>query len=96
MCVALLWELNTSLFHFTYSERHWDMFYCYYQHSYWPYKCIRDIQVASAKATRYGLSRGLLGLEYDRINISDSDIMEVKVIKKILAILCQIFCKCSI
>ena len=24
-------------------------------------------------ATRYGLSRGLLGLEYDRINISDSD-----------------------
>ena len=32
VCVALLWELNTSLFHFTYSERHWDMFYCYYQH----------------------------------------------------------------
>ena len=30
-------------------------------------------QVASATATRYGLSRGLLGLEYDRINISDSD-----------------------
>ena len=29
--------------------------------------------VASATATRYGLSRGLLGLEYDRINISDSD-----------------------
>ena len=29
-------------------------------------------QVASATATRYGLSRGLLGLEYDRINISDS------------------------
>ena len=26
-----------------YSERHWDNFYCYYQHSYWPYKCIRDI-----------------------------------------------------
>ena len=30
-------------------------------------------QVASATATRYGLSRGLLSLEYDRINISDSD-----------------------
>ena len=30
-------------------------------------------QVTSATATRYGLSRGLLGLEYDRINISDSD-----------------------
>ena len=31
-------------------------------------------QVASATATiYYGLSRGLLGLEYDRINISDSD-----------------------
>ena len=30
-------------------------------------------QVASATATRYGLSRGLLGLEYDRIHISDSD-----------------------
>ena len=30
-------------------------------------------QVASATATIYGLSRGLLGLEYDRINISDSD-----------------------
>ena len=29
--------------------------------------------MASATATRYGLSRGLLGLEYDRINISDSD-----------------------
>ena len=29
-------------------------------------------QVASATATRYGLSRGLLGLEYDQINISDS------------------------
>ena len=31
------------------------------------------IQVASATATRYGLSRGLLGLKYDRINNSDSD-----------------------
>ena len=30
-------------------------------------------QVASATGTRYGLSRGLLGLEYERINISDSD-----------------------
>ena len=30
-------------------------------------------QVASATSTRYGLSRGLLGLEYDRINISGSD-----------------------
>ena len=29
--------------------------------------------MASATATRYGLSGGLLGLEYDRINISDSD-----------------------
>ena len=29
--------------------------------------------VVSATATRYGLSRGLLGREYDRINISDSD-----------------------
>ena len=31
------------------------------------------VQVASATATRYGLSIGLLGLEYDQINISDSD-----------------------
>ena len=30
-------------------------------------------QVASATATRYGLSRGLLGLKYDQINYSDSD-----------------------
>ena len=30
-------------------------------------------QVASATAARYGISRVLLGLEYDRINISDSD-----------------------
>ena len=30
-------------------------------------------KVASATSTRYGLSRGILGLEYDRINISDSD-----------------------
>ena len=29
--------------------------------------------MASATATRYGLNRGLLGLEYDRINISDSN-----------------------
>ena len=29
--------------------------------------------VASATATRYGLSRGLLGLKYDRIDMSDSD-----------------------
>ena len=30
-------------------------------------------QVASATATRYGLSRGLLGPKYDQINYSDSD-----------------------
>ena len=30
-------------------------------------------QVASATATRYGLSRGLLGRKYDQINYSDSD-----------------------
>ena len=30
-------------------------------------------QVASATATRYGLSRGLLGLKYDQIHYSDSD-----------------------
>ena len=30
-------------------------------------------QVASATATRNGLSRGLLGLKYDQINYSDSD-----------------------
>ena len=30
-------------------------------------------QVASATATRYGLSRGVLGLEYDGIHIYDSD-----------------------
>ena len=30
-------------------------------------------QVASATATRYGLSRGLLGLKYDQIKYSDSD-----------------------
>ena len=29
--------------------------------------------MASATATRYGLSRGLLGLKYDQINYSDSD-----------------------
>ena len=29
--------------------------------------------MASATATIYGLSRGLLGLEYDRIHIYDSD-----------------------
>ena len=29
-------------------------------------------QVASATATRYGLSRGILGLKYDQINYSDS------------------------
>ena len=32
-------------------------------------------QVASTTATIYGLSRGLLGLKYDRINMSDSDSM---------------------
>ena len=37
------------------------------------YNVASATQVASATATRYGLSRGLLGLEYDRINISDSD-----------------------
>ena len=30
-------------------------------------------QVASAAVTRYGLSRGLLGLKYDQINYSYSD-----------------------
>ena len=30
-------------------------------------------QVASVTATRYGLSRGLLGLKYDQIKYSDSD-----------------------
>ena len=30
-------------------------------------------QVASATATRCGLSRGLLGLKYNQINYSDSD-----------------------
>ena len=29
--------------------------------------------MASATATRYGLSRGLLGLTYDQINNSDSE-----------------------
>ena len=29
-------------------------------------------QVASATATRFGLSRGLLGLQYDQINESES------------------------
>ena len=31
-------------------------------------------------ATRYGLSRGLLCLEYDRIHISDSDSCVVQVV----------------
>ena len=31
------------------------------------------VQVASATATRYGLSRGILGLKYDQINYSDYD-----------------------
>ena len=30
-------------------------------------------QVASATATRFGLSRGLLGLQYDQINASESE-----------------------
>ena len=30
-------------------------------------------QVAFATATRFGLSRGLLGLKYDRINYSESE-----------------------
>ena len=30
-------------------------------------------QVASATATRFGLSRGLLGLQYDKINESESE-----------------------
>ena len=30
-------------------------------------------QVASATATRFGLSRGLLGLQYDQINESESE-----------------------
>ena len=34
---------------------------------------LRCISIASATATRYGLSRGLLGLKYDQINYSDSD-----------------------
>ena len=29
--------------------------------------------VASATATRFGLSRGLLGLQYDQINESESE-----------------------
>ena len=31
------------------------------------------LKVASATSTRYGLSRGLLGLKYDQINYSDSE-----------------------
>ena len=30
-------------------------------------------QVASATATNFGLSRGLLGLQYDQINASESE-----------------------
>ena len=30
-------------------------------------------QVASATATKFGLSRGLLGLQYDQINASESE-----------------------
>ena len=30
-------------------------------------------QVASATATKFGLSRGLLGLQYDKINASESE-----------------------
>ena len=37
-------------------------------------------QVASATATRYGLSSGLLGLKYDEINHSDSDSMYTLII----------------
>ena len=43
-------------------------------------------QVASATATRYGLSRGLLGLKYDQINYSDSDINTIaKFVSKYLS-----------
>ena len=31
------------------------------------------MQVASATATKFGLSRGLLGLQYDQINASESE-----------------------
>ena len=31
------------------------------------------LQVASATATNFGLSRGLLGLQYDKINASESE-----------------------
>ena len=35
--------------------------------------CFIFFQVASATATRFGLSRGLLGLQYDKINESESE-----------------------
>ena len=38
------------------------------------------VQVASATVTRYGLSRGLLGLKYDKINTSDSDSLHACVV----------------
>ena len=44
-------------------------------------------QVASATATRYGLSRGLLGLKYDQINYSDSDSV---VINRLISTMCNI------
>ena len=33
----------------------------------------RSVKVASATATKFGLSRGLLGLQYDQINASESE-----------------------
>ena len=38
-------------------------------------------QVASATATKFGLSRGLLGLQYDQINASESESEYTKYIK---------------
>ena len=44
-------------------------------------------QVASATATRFGLSRGLLGLQYDQINESESESVIV-IIVQILVDMC--------
>ena len=57
------------LYIITLSDLFIPMFFTYY---------FLFFQVASATATRYSLSRGLLGLEYDRINISDSDSARLK------------------
>ena len=47
-------------------------------------------QVASATATRFGLSRGLLGLQYDQINESESE-SESLIITLYLAELLSLF-----